>query len=324
MPQLRLGAVIAIAIAAGLGIWLATRDTGGNSSSASPTTPSSTGKQVVPITTQGLETLVAALQRPIYWAGERVKTTYELTRLGDGRIYIRYLADGTKVGSPKPALTIGTYPDTSAASDVSRSASESGSVRVPAPKGAVAFYSKRRPTNVYLAFPGAAYQVELYDPNPYQARALVRTGKIVPVAAAGSAVRIVSAAALASFARSSKSPVYWAGPRSGVEYELTTTPQGEVFVRYLPAGTKAGAKVTALTVASYPTADAFSRTKAIAAAASSVQVPVTGGGIAFYSKKAPTSVYVAYPSSKMQIEVFDPSSSQARQLVTAGKIVPVR
>jgi hypothetical protein len=323
MPQLRLGAVIAIAIAAGLGIWLATRDTG-SGSSAPTTTPSSTGKQVVPITVKGLQTLVAALQRPIYWAGERAGTTYELTRLDDGRIYIRYLAAGAKVGSPKPALTVGTYPDTSAASDVSRRASDSGSVRVPAPKGAVAFYSKSRPTNVYLAFPGAAYQIEVYDPNPYQARALVRGGKIVPVAPAGGGVRIVSAAALASFARSSKSPVYWAGPRAGVDYELTTTPQKQVFVRYLPAGTKPGAKVTALTVASYPTADAFSRTKAISSAAASVEVPVTGGGIAFYSKTAPTSVYLAYPSSSVQIEVFDPNPSQARQLVTAGKIVPVR
>ena len=54
-----------------------------------------------------------------------------------------------------------------------------------------------------------------------------------------------------------------------------------------------------------------------------MQVPVTGGGIAFYSKSAPTSVYVAYPGSNVQIEVYDPSAAQAAQLVTSGKIVPV-
>jgi hypothetical protein len=327
MPQLRLGAVIAIGIAAGLGVWLATRDTGGSRTTA-PTTPTTaqgpTGKQVVPVTSQGLGTLVAALQRPIYWAGPQAGTTYELTRLGDGRVYVRYLPKGVKVGSSRAALTVGTYPDASAAADVERSAGRPESVRVKAPGGVVAFYNKSRPTNVYLAFPGAAYQVEVYDPDGARARALVQAGKIAAVPAAGTGARILSPAALASFAHTQKTPVYWAGPRSGTAYELTTTLDNRAYVRYLPPGTKAGSKTPALTVASYPTPDAFSRTKAASTGSAAEQVPVTGGGIAFSPRGASTSVYVAYPGSDVQIEVFDPKPGEARQLVVAGKIIPIR
>ncbi len=48
-----------------------------------------------------------------------------------------------------------------------------------------------------------------------------------------------------------------------------------------------------------------------------------GGGFAFVDKNHPTSVYLAYPGSNFQIEVFDPNPSVARRLVTSGKIVPV-
>ncbi len=34
--------------------------------------------------------------------------------------------------------------------------------------------------------------------------------------------------------------------------------------------------------------------------------------------------HVAYPTSNLQIEVYDPSSGRARQLVTSGQIAPVR
>lgn len=278
----------------------------------------------MPITATGLATLAASLGRPIYWAGAEPRTTYELTRLGDGRVYVRYLPAGTKIGSAQPALTVASYPDATATADVERSASQPGSVRLTVPGNEVAFYNKNRPTNVYLAFPGGRYQVEVFDPDAGQAHRLVTEGKIVPVQPAGTGARIVSAAQLTAYARSVKNPIYWAGPRNSAEYELTTTVENRVYVRYLPAGAKAGTKAAALTVASYPTADAFARLKAIASGGGSVQVPVTGGGIAFFTHFAPSSVYLAYPGSNVQIEVFDPTPGRARQLVTAGKIEPVR
>ena len=50
---------------------------------------------------------------------------------------------------------------------------------------------------------------------------------------------------------------------------------------------------------------------------------VPGGGLAVYSTSSPTNVYVAYPGSDVQIEVFDPSAKRALRLVTSGRVAPV-
>ncbi len=324
--------MVAISIAAGLGLWLGLRDTGGSSAVTQPPTvatgPTGGGKQVVPITTRGLETLVSALKRPIYWVGEIPGTTLELTRLPNGNLYLRYLPSGVQVGSPKAELTVGTYPVADALADVERSASGSTAVRLAAPRGGVAFYTRDRPTNVYVAFPDLPYQIEIFDPDAARAKSLVQSGKVAPIptfiapSSAGHPT-IVSPAGLAAAAKSVSHPVYWAGPRAGSVYELSQ-PEGRFYVRYLSAGAKAGASVSALTVGTYPVANAFSIVQRLAARPDSVQVPVTGGAIAFYGKSAPSSVYLAFPGSNVEVEVYDPAPGGARQLVTSGKIVPLR
>jgi hypothetical protein len=329
LPKVRLGAVIAIGVAAGLGVWLATRDSVSSSPPTStPTTAAgATGSKVVPITPGGLQTLVGALQRPIYWAGAESGKTYELTQSADGKVYLRYLPHGVAVGTQKAELTVGTYPVASAFSVTQRGAERSGSVRVPA-RGAVAFYNKNTPTNIYIAFPGTDYQIEVYDPSAAQAKELVRTGKIVPVAATApstsAAPALVSPGKLKAVARSLDHPLYWAGYMPGIGYELEQTQGDKTFVRYLPKGQAAGANVLALTVGTYGIPDAFTATQSSASRPDAVQVPVTGGGIAFYSKNTPTNVYVAYPGQPVQIEVYDPSPDRAKELVTTGKIVPLR
>ena len=50
---------------------------------------------------------------------------------------------------------------------------------------------------------------------------------------------IVSQSQLERFASSVDSPVYWAGPKPGFSYELTSSNK-RTWVRYLPAGVKAG------------------------------------------------------------------------------------
>lgn len=327
-PQLRIGAIVAIAIAAGLGAWLGTRG-GGGSPAVTPGTVSSTvagptGKKVVPVTVSGLETLTTALRRPIYWAGPQQGKTYELTELPNGSVYVRYLLPGTRVGTSSPLLTIGTYPVAGAFAAAERSVAESGSVQVQTRAGAVAFYSKSAPTNIYLAFPGVDYQIEVYDPAAAEAKHLVESGQISAVPSSQAAPVIVSEAALKALARSIGHPLYWAGPRPGTAYELRKTTDGLVYVRYLSAGTKAGANEAALTVGTYPAQGAFAATLGLSKHSDSVAVPITGGGVAFYARSAPTSVYLAYPGQNVQIEVYDPSPAQARALVTSGKIVPIR
>jgi hypothetical protein len=55
-----------------------------------------------------------------------------------------------------------------------------------------------------------------------------------------------------------------------------------------------------------------------------VAVGLKGGGIAVYDSARPTSVYFAYPDSKVQVEVFDPNGRTARNLVASGLIVPIK
>src|SRR5262245_59995447 len=92
-PPVRLGAVIAIAVAAGLVAWFLTR--GDNSHrSVGP----GNGTKVTAVSASGLHTLAKALRQPILWAGPVSGDTYELTQTNDGRIYVRYLLPGTKAG----------------------------------------------------------------------------------------------------------------------------------------------------------------------------------------------------------------------------------
>ena len=42
---------------------------------------------------------------------------------------------------------------------------------------------------------------------------------------------------------------------------------------------------------------------------------IPGGGVAFQYKNRPTSVYLAYPGSDYQVEVYDPHAGRAGKLL---------
>jgi hypothetical protein len=129
-----------------------------------------------------LKRLSRSLGYPIYWAGAQDGTTYELTVAPDGRVYLRYLVAGAKLGSPSSDfLTIGTYPVADPITDLRRAASSPGSVVLKLPHGTVAYYDRVRPTSVYFADPGSHEEVETYYPSATVARALVETGAVKPV-----------------------------------------------------------------------------------------------------------------------------------------------
>jgi hypothetical protein len=155
---------------------------GSSSSSQSPPAGSAAnGTTVQAVSLATIRSLPTVLGHPVYWAGPRAGTTYELTRSPDGRVYIRYLTGGAKVGSPLPDfLTIGTYVVPNASAAVRAAARQSGAITVPVP-GGVGFYNSARPTSVYFALPGATVQVETYDPSAALARRLVESGAIRPV-----------------------------------------------------------------------------------------------------------------------------------------------
>ena len=107
--------------------------------------------------------------------------TYEVTRLGNGQIMIRYLPEGIDVGDRSLGYeTVGTYP-TPNALKVIRGASGADAKTFPVPGGGSAFVASATPTNVHFAFPGDDYQVEVFHPSPGRAEELVRAGRAAPI-----------------------------------------------------------------------------------------------------------------------------------------------
>jgi hypothetical protein len=118
-------------------------------------------------------------------------------------------------------------------------------------------------------------------------------------------------------------PVYWAGEQPG-DLELTVSPDGSIFIRYLPEGVPVGSRdVTSLTVATYPYDDAFATLKSAAKQLGAIRDRTPDGGIVVGNKGNPNTAYVAYPDADHQIEVYDPEPGTAFERATSGEIEPV-
>ena len=134
----------------------------------------------------------------------------------------------------------------------------------------------------------------------------------------------VSVSQLRSVASSVDHPVYWAGARPGKRYELTITDQGNIFVRYLDPDTPVGSRsVASLTIGTYPVADAYAATKNVADQPGSKTGETPDGGFVVTNSNNPNSVYIAYPGSDHQIEVYDPDPKTAFSLAESGAVVPI-
>jgi len=178
LSSVRIGAVVAIALAA---VLVRGND---DSSSSSNATTTETAKPIGPVaaTPAALRSVSAKAKRPIYWVGPRSGQTYELTRTASGRVYVRYLPPGAKIGNRRADYTIvGTYPTPNALNVLQDLAKQPNEKSVPAPGGGIAVYATNAPTNVYVAFPGSDEQIEVFDPSAKRALRLVKTGRVAPV-----------------------------------------------------------------------------------------------------------------------------------------------
>lgn len=117
-------------------------------------------------------------------------------------------------------------------------------------------------------------------------------------------------------------PVYWAGPRLGVEYEVQRVP-GRVYVRYLPKGEKPETEKPFLTVGSYEEPEALASIHNLGQKAGAILVKIANGGSAYAEGPQATSAYMAFPGVDVQIEVYDPEAGKALSLIRSGAIVPV-
>jgi hypothetical protein len=126
-----------------------------------------------------LRTLVTTIRHPVYWAGPRRNATYELTRTRDGRIYIRYLPLGARIGDRRPDYTaVGTYPVANAYDVVQAASRRTGAIAYHTRSGALVVVNSKTPTSVYFAFRGVPYLMEVFDPAPTRALQLVLSSQV--------------------------------------------------------------------------------------------------------------------------------------------------
>jgi hypothetical protein len=170
--RLRIATSIALAVVVAVVVWLIvkpnedTSDTTGPSAAASAATLST------------LRALPGEVGHPVYWARTRAGYTLELTEV-EGNLFIRYLPPGIDVGDPRADyLTVGTYRVADAYALLKRQSRRRGNHALRARGGGIAVWSDSRPQSVYLAYPSADIQVEIYDTSAVRARRLATTGAV--------------------------------------------------------------------------------------------------------------------------------------------------
>lgn len=173
--------IVVIALVVAVLVWLLFIRGDDNSNSGGALGGPQVSKNVEVVKASGLANAVAGVGYPVYWIGDRPGVGYELTRISDGRTYIRYLPTGEPAESETPYLTVGSYAQQDAYKVLKRLAARSGAEIVETPGGGVALVRSDKPDGVYVAFPGADTQIEVYDPEPGRALDLVKSGAVTPV-----------------------------------------------------------------------------------------------------------------------------------------------
>jgi hypothetical protein len=180
--SIRIGAVVVLVLLAGLVTWIVLDRTGGDDSTATTTTTSAvTTTPIGPVIVNaaGLSDQAAAVGHTVYWAGPIPGRRYEFRQTAGGRVFVRYLSAGVKVGDPRLVFTIvGTYPVENAY-DALKSVSAGNEFEIPG--GGIGSVSPTHPTSVHFAFPDVDYQGEVYDPSAAKAKQIATSGALQPI-----------------------------------------------------------------------------------------------------------------------------------------------
>jgi hypothetical protein len=176
---------------------------------------------------------------------------------------------------------------------------------------------KKRPTRIYLSLAAAAVAVVVVLSGCGGSS----TTSTATTSGSKSAT-VVPESGLLKAMKGVGYPVYWAGPRLGVEYEVSRQ-EDRVFVRYLPKGEEPESERKLLTVGSYKDSKALAGIRESGQEAGAILVQIDGGGSAYAEGVDATSAYMAFPGVNTQVEVFDPKPGEALRLIRSGAIVPV-
>jgi len=95
-----------------------------------------------------------------------------------------------------------------------------------------------------------------------------------------------------------------------------------VQILYQPEGTEGSRSANTLTVGSYPLPDPEVALEVVAGRPGSVTRQADDGREAVTNQQSATSVYLADPDNRVQIEVYDPSPARAMRLALSGRVKP--
>ena len=110
--------------------------------------------------------VITQLKRNVYWTGPERGAKYTVNALTEGQTYIRYLPGGKGVSDTAPKYrTVGTYESEDAYTATLAAGNEANGVSFTTADGRVIHYNKSSSDNVYLAYKGKKYQIEIFDPN---------------------------------------------------------------------------------------------------------------------------------------------------------------
>lgn len=131
----------------------------------------------------------------------------------------------------------------------------------------------------------------------------------------------VSESQLTGEASSLEHAAYWVGPRDSTSrYELTSTPDGKIFVRYLTGEAAAGDPSSGfLTVGTYAIPDA-ARALGKAAQKNGQTATRQGDDLVLTGGDAGNAYIVFADQPGLQIEVYSPVPGEADRLVTSGAV----
>jgi len=136
----------------------------------------------------------------------------------------------------------------------------------------------------------------------------------------------LSASELLAQASSLGQSAFWVGARAGTEsYELSSTPDGRVYIRYLTGDAEAGdPRPDFLTVGTYPVAEAKKALQAATKAAEGSQTLSQHEGYEVLSSKESTNAYVVFDNQPgVQVEIYSPQPGEAADLATFGSLKPL-
>lgn len=121
-------------------------------------------------------------------------------------------------------------------------------------------------------------------------------------------------------------PAYWLGPRPGTtSYELTSTADGRIYIRYLTGDAEAGdPRSSFVTVGTYSLADAHQALAVAAGEDGEGRKLTKHAGYELLAGKKAKHAYVVFDDQpQLQVEVYSPKPGEAASLATSASLRPL-